>query len=74
MKKGKGYGQIINSLFEERKSQISGDPSDAVCDIWNAACDIYFNANPSSKKTDGELYNTRAFQKISDKIDKLLSK
>ena len=44
MKKGKDYGQIINSLFEERKAQISGDPSDAVCAIWNAACDIYFDA------------------------------
>lgn len=41
MKKGKGYGQIINSLFEERKAQISGDPSDVVCDIWNEACDIF---------------------------------
>lgn len=74
MKKGKGYGQIINSLFEERKAQISGDPSDAVCDIWNAACDIYFNANPSSKKTDGELYNTRAFLKVRDVIYELLEK
>ena len=74
MKKGKGYGQIINSLFEERKAQISGDPSDAVCAIWNAACDIYFNANPSSKKTDGKLYNTRAFLKVRDVIYELLKK
>lgn len=74
MKKGKGYGQIINSLFEQRKAQISGDPSDAVCDIWNEACDIFFKANPSSKKTDGDLYNSISFLKVRDVIYELLEK